>query len=148
MATPAPPEDQARLLEDALVAVRQQTSVMRKCLETPGKLMDALKCWYDTCLGARYAASASHANHCIVQHLSPSFGPVVLVPSNTTSFTCPSSTPSDTYQCTCAKTIPSTTSPTSTSLSSTPVTSSHDCTLWSLSAQHTWLSRMHQSKSS
>jgi vacuolar protein sorting-associated protein 35 len=46
MATPAPPEDQARLLEDALVAVRQQTSVMRKCLETPGKLMDALKCWY------------------------------------------------------------------------------------------------------
>lgn len=46
MATPAPPEDQARLLEDALVAVRQQTSLMRKCLDTPGKLMDALKCWY------------------------------------------------------------------------------------------------------
>lgn len=46
MATPAPVEDQARLLEDALVAVRQQTSLMRKCLETPGKLMDALKCWY------------------------------------------------------------------------------------------------------
>lgn len=45
MATPAPPEDQARLLEDALVAVRQQTSLMRKCLDTPGKLMDALKCW-------------------------------------------------------------------------------------------------------
>ncbi|GKT99193.1 vacuolar protein-sorting protein vps35 [Fusarium langsethiae] len=44
MATPAPPEDQARLLEDALVAVRQQTSLMRKCLDTPGKLMDALKC--------------------------------------------------------------------------------------------------------
>jgi vacuolar protein sorting-associated protein 35 len=44
MATPASPEDQARLLEDALVAVRQQTSLMRKCLETPGKLMDALKC--------------------------------------------------------------------------------------------------------
>ena len=50
MATPAPPEDQARLLEDALVAVRQQTSLMRKCLDTPGKLMDALKCWYvDSC---------------------------------------------------------------------------------------------------
>lgn len=48
MATPAPPEDQARLLEDALVAVRQQTSLMRKCLDTPGKLMDALKCWYVT----------------------------------------------------------------------------------------------------
>ncbi|KAG7101827.1 Vacuolar protein sorting-associated protein 35 like [Verticillium longisporum] len=43
-ATPAPPEDQARLLEDALVAVRQQTAVMRKCLDAPGKLMDALKC--------------------------------------------------------------------------------------------------------
>ncbi|KAK5654492.1 hypothetical protein OQA88_7120 [Cercophora sp. LCS_1] len=44
MSTPAPPEDQARLLEDALVAVRQQTALMRKCLDTPGKLMDALKC--------------------------------------------------------------------------------------------------------
>jgi hypothetical protein len=46
MSTPAPPEDQARLLEDALIAVRQQTALMRKCLDTPGKLMDALKCWY------------------------------------------------------------------------------------------------------
>jgi hypothetical protein len=44
--TPAPPEDQARLLEDALIAVRQQTVLMRKCLDTPGKLMDALKCWW------------------------------------------------------------------------------------------------------
>ncbi|KAJ9138160.1 Vacuolar protein sorting-associated protein 35 [Pleurostoma richardsiae] len=44
MSTPAPPEDQARLLEDALIAVRQQTVLMRKCLDTPGKLMDALKC--------------------------------------------------------------------------------------------------------
>ncbi|KAH6634956.1 vacuolar protein sorting-associated protein 35 [Chaetomium sp. MPI-SDFR-AT-0129] len=44
MTTPAPPEDQARLLEDALIAVRQQTALMRKCLDTPGKLMDALKC--------------------------------------------------------------------------------------------------------
>ncbi|KAI1825475.1 vacuolar protein sorting-associated protein 35 [Xylaria intraflava] len=43
-AAPAVPEDQARLLEDALIAVRQQTALMRKCLETPGKLMDALKC--------------------------------------------------------------------------------------------------------
>ncbi|KAI1196724.1 vacuolar protein sorting-associated protein 35 [Nemania serpens] len=42
--TPALPEDQARLLEDALIAVRQQTALMRKCLEAPGKLMDALKC--------------------------------------------------------------------------------------------------------
>ncbi|MCJ1310254.1 Vacuolar protein sorting-associated protein 35 [Agyrium rufum] len=45
MATsPVMMEDQGRLLEDALVQVRQQTHLMRKCLETPGKLMDALKC--------------------------------------------------------------------------------------------------------
>ncbi|KAF1921111.1 vacuolar protein sorting-associated protein 35 [Ampelomyces quisqualis] len=45
MASPPPPvEDQARLLEDALAVVRQQTLLMRRCLETPGKLMDALKC--------------------------------------------------------------------------------------------------------
>ncbi|KAK3318796.1 vacuolar protein sorting-associated protein 35 [Apodospora peruviana] len=44
MSIPAQPEDQARLLEDALIAVRQQTVLMRKCLDTPGKLMDALKC--------------------------------------------------------------------------------------------------------
>ncbi|KAI1874477.1 hypothetical protein JX265_004685 [Neoarthrinium moseri] len=42
--TPVPAEDQARLLEDALIAVRQQTVLMRKCLDTSGKLMDALKC--------------------------------------------------------------------------------------------------------
>jgi hypothetical protein len=44
MASPPPGEDQARLLEDALGVVRQQTVLMRRCLETPGKLMDALKC--------------------------------------------------------------------------------------------------------
>ncbi|EME88645.1 uncharacterized protein MYCFIDRAFT_149259 [Pseudocercospora fijiensis CIRAD86] len=44
MASPPPVEDQARLLEDALAVVRQQTIMMRRCLETPGKLMDALKC--------------------------------------------------------------------------------------------------------
>ncbi|KAF2263796.1 vacuolar protein sorting-associated protein 35 [Lojkania enalia] len=44
MASPPPVEDQARLLEDALAVVRQQTMLMRRCLETPGKLMDALKC--------------------------------------------------------------------------------------------------------
>jgi hypothetical protein len=42
-----PAEDQARLLEDALAVVRQQTMLMRRCLETPGKLMDALKCRYE-----------------------------------------------------------------------------------------------------
>jgi vacuolar protein sorting-associated protein 35 len=46
MASPPPVEDQARLLEDALMVVRQQTVLMRRCLETPGKLMDALKCRY------------------------------------------------------------------------------------------------------
>ncbi|KAL8793005.1 MAG: hypothetical protein Q9195_004409 [Heterodermia aff. obscurata] len=44
MASPPAIEDQARLLEDSLITVRQQTQLMRKCLETPGKLMDALKC--------------------------------------------------------------------------------------------------------
>lgn len=44
MASPPPVEDQARLLEDALGVVRQQTMLMKRCLETPGKLMDALKC--------------------------------------------------------------------------------------------------------
>lgn len=50
MASPPPPpvEDQARLLEDALTVVRQQSIQMKRCLETPGKLMDALKCrWGD-----------------------------------------------------------------------------------------------------
>ncbi|KAK5125846.1 hypothetical protein LTR85_012122 [Meristemomyces frigidus] len=42
--SPPPVEDQARLLEDALAVVRQQAVLMRRCLETPGKLMDALKC--------------------------------------------------------------------------------------------------------
>jgi len=50
MASPPAVEDQARLLEDALTVVRQQTHLMRKCLETPGKLMDALKCRYGTVL--------------------------------------------------------------------------------------------------
>ncbi|KAJ5584480.1 uncharacterized protein N7459_004280 [Penicillium hispanicum] len=45
MASPPPvTEDQTRLLEEALGVVRQQSAMMRKCLETPGKLMDALKC--------------------------------------------------------------------------------------------------------
>ncbi|KAJ5439885.1 uncharacterized protein N7458_010883 [Penicillium daleae] len=45
MASPPPvAEDQSRLLEEALGVVRQQSALMRKCLETPGKLMDALKC--------------------------------------------------------------------------------------------------------
>lgn len=46
MATPSGNmvEDQSRLLEEALGVVRQQSLMMRRCLETPGKLMDALKC--------------------------------------------------------------------------------------------------------
>ena len=37
-------EDQGLLLENALGAVRMHTGAMRRCLDTPGKLMDALKC--------------------------------------------------------------------------------------------------------
>ena len=48
MATSPTGEDQGRLLEEALGVVRQQSLQMRKCLETPGKLMDALKCGYET----------------------------------------------------------------------------------------------------
>jgi hypothetical protein len=67
--TPAPPEDQARLLEDALVAVRQQTALMRKCLETPGKLMDALKCWYvDFIYCMELYALQGATLHAIVSH--------------------------------------------------------------------------------
>lgn len=43
-ASPPTTEDQGRLLEEALGMVRQQALQMRRCLETPGKLMDALKC--------------------------------------------------------------------------------------------------------
>lgn len=50
MTSPPALEDQARLLEDAMGMVRQQTHLMRKCLETPGKLMDALKCRYSSSL--------------------------------------------------------------------------------------------------
>lgn len=46
LATMPSSEEQGRLLEDALGVVRQQTVMMRRCLEAPGKLMDALKCWY------------------------------------------------------------------------------------------------------
>ena len=48
MASPPAIEDQGRLLEDALAQVRQQTHLMRRCLENPGKLMDALKCRYES----------------------------------------------------------------------------------------------------
>ncbi|KAK9474636.1 vacuolar protein sorting-associated protein 35 [Dipodascopsis tothii] len=46
MATPLPSpskEEQARLLDDALNVVRQQSHLMQKNLESKGKLMDALK---------------------------------------------------------------------------------------------------------
>ena len=49
-------EEQARLLEDALGVVRQQTAMMRRCLETSGKLMDALKCW---CVSSTFDNSTS-----------------------------------------------------------------------------------------
>ncbi|KAF1983733.1 vacuolar protein sorting-associated protein 35 [Aulographum hederae CBS 113979] len=43
MASPPAVEDQARLLEDALVVVRQQTVLMQRALDS-SKMMDALKC--------------------------------------------------------------------------------------------------------
>lgn len=46
MAVETTAEEQQRLLEEALLVVRQQFGLMRKCLDTPGKLMDALKCRY------------------------------------------------------------------------------------------------------
>ncbi|TVY88338.1 Vacuolar protein sorting-associated protein [Lachnellula willkommii] len=59
MSSPPAVEDQARLLEDALVVVRQQTHLMRKCLETPGKLMDALKCSIIVQLSLQFAQTAA-----------------------------------------------------------------------------------------
>ena len=89
--TPALPENQAQLLEEALVAVRQQTAQMRKCLDTPGKLMDALKCWYVADSGLpifsfwgcmsrsepRSGIMANLATDYTAQPLSPSLGRVV-----------------------------------------------------------------------
>ncbi|KAI4155833.1 MAG: hypothetical protein LQ340_000706 [Diploschistes diacapsis] len=52
----APPqaiEDQGVLLENALGSVRMHTSQMRRCLDTPGKLMDALKCASSLCAELR-----------------------------------------------------------------------------------------------
>jgi hypothetical protein len=63
MASPPPVEDQARLLEDALAVVRQQTMLMRRCLETPGKLMDALKCRYATHISLQWRAGGACADH-------------------------------------------------------------------------------------
>lgn len=63
MASPPPVEDQARLLEDALAVVRQQTMLMRRCLETPGKLMDALKCRY----AARQIQSQRHTEEALTE---------------------------------------------------------------------------------
>ncbi len=61
MPSPSVVEDQSRLLEDALSVVQQQAHLMRKCLETLGKLMNALKCRYDTNISedATYTQSIS-----------------------------------------------------------------------------------------
>jgi hypothetical protein len=98
MATPPAVEDQARLLEDALIVVRQQTHLMRKCLETPGKLMDALKCRYVNVpwhvvfgpVSLSYDSTSSKATACLlllsVQPSSPNSEPAASAPSNTTSY--------------------------------------------------------------
>jgi hypothetical protein len=64
-------EDQGRLLEEALGVVRQQGQQMRRCLETPGKLMDALKCG---CV-AHNAHSRSVTDEDPAQRSSPSYVP-------------------------------------------------------------------------
>lgn len=71
MATPALPEDQARLLSDALEAVRHQTGLMRKCLDMPGKLMDALKCWYVSSCPVRVATTPFPCRLCAISSRSP-----------------------------------------------------------------------------
>jgi vacuolar protein sorting-associated protein 35 len=43
MAETITPEEQAQLLQDAIQTIRSETLLMKKCLETRGKLMDALK---------------------------------------------------------------------------------------------------------
>ena len=74
MTSPPAVEDQARLLEDAMGMVRQQTHLMRKCLETPGKLMDALKCRYSSSLNismslkSRYTSSAADRKSMLQLH--------------------------------------------------------------------------------
>ena len=75
--SPPPVEDQARLLEDALGVVRQQTMHMRRCLETPGKLMDALKCRYaeveacDCCWSANLDRSSTLVSELRTSNLGP-----------------------------------------------------------------------------
>ena len=86
---PPPVEDQARLLEDALAVVRQQTILMRRCLESPGKLMDALKC---ACVCYTHRVLDMKLNG-IDPPSSPNCAPPPSAPSSTTSSTCPSSTP-------------------------------------------------------
>lgn len=85
--TPALPEDQARLLEDALIAVRQQTALMRKCLEAPGKLMDALKCWYvqQPTANSQQPTSPSPASLSIKIDTDMDAGPLASRPVNSTS---------------------------------------------------------------
>jgi hypothetical protein len=60
-------------MEDALVAVRQQTAMMRKCLDSPGKLMDALKCWYVIPApgGARHTCKSARSSSLCLAAASP-----------------------------------------------------------------------------
>ena len=65
---PAVVEDQARLLDDAILVVKQQTHLMRKCLETPGKLMDALKCRYVSVYNFNISTAAQAQDAQSVKH--------------------------------------------------------------------------------
>ena len=96
-------EDQARLLDDARNVVSQQAHQMRKCLETPGKLMDALKCRYGYGISSQnieYLFTADNALTAL--HLYQNSAPAVLDPSSTTNSTCPFSMPYATCLCTFA----------------------------------------------
>ena len=74
MASPLAIEDQGRLLEDALAQVRQQTQMMRRLLETPGKLMDALKCRYvKSCAIFAELCQKKHALVTLLCAAQPSF---------------------------------------------------------------------------
>lgn len=77
MTSPPAVEDQARLLEDAMGMVRQQTHLMRKCLETPGKLMDALKCRYFSSINiSTWSCAADLKINAPAPHLFLSLEPV------------------------------------------------------------------------
>ena len=111
MTTSPPPvviEDQARLLEDALTVVRQQTVQMKRCLESPGKLMDALKC-RSVAIGMTEGVLEEDADYNLVLLWSRNYEQAAWDLSSTMNYTWPFSMPFVTSRSTCAKaTLPPT----------------------------------------